>query len=42
MVENFINLFQYLKKENLTIDKNEFLFQYLKDELMSEMNGSMP
>lgn len=27
MSENFINLFQYLKKENITIDKNEFIFQ---------------
>ncbi len=27
MEENFSFLFQYLKKENVTIDQNEFVFQ---------------
>jgi uncharacterized membrane protein len=27
MTQNFINVFQYLKKENITIDRNEFSFQ---------------
>lgn len=27
MTENFAFLFQYLKKENITIDQDEFIFQ---------------